>query len=125
NHDGVSHGICDQHRPVHSDCLRLSLPLELPSIPLEVIPGPALASFTNAWRMVDVFNGRCDITHYQLHQKHGSVVRMGPNLLSLSDPSLISVVYNTKNPWLKSAMYNVNDAVVGGMRLKNLSLNAG
>lgn len=69
--------------------------------PLKSFPGPAVAGFTNAWRMLDVFNGRCDITQNQLHRKYGSAVRMGPNLLSLSDPTLISQVYNTKNPWLK------------------------
>ena len=69
--------------------------------PLKSFPGPVVSSFTNVWRMVDVHNGRCDITHNRLHQKYGPVVRMGPNVLSLSDPNLISQVYNTKNPWLK------------------------
>jgi hypothetical protein len=51
--------------------------------------------------MQDVFNGRCDVTHNKLHRKYGPAVRMGPNVLSLSDPNLISQVYNTKSPWLK------------------------
>ncbi|KAJ5805743.1 cytochrome P450 [Penicillium pulvis] len=88
--------------------------------PLKSFPGPASASFTNLWRMYDVFKGRCDITHNKLHQKYGPAVRMGPNVLSLSDPSLVSQVFTTKNPWRKSDMYNVNDAVVGGVRYKNL-----
>lgn len=69
--------------------------------PLKTFPGPVLASFTNIWRMQDVAKGRCDVTHNKLHRKYGPAVRMGPNLLSLSDPDLISQVYNTKNPWLK------------------------
>jgi hypothetical protein len=69
--------------------------------PLKSFPGPAPTSFTNIWRLQDVFRGRCDITQTALHRKYGSAVRMGPNLLSLSDPNLISQVYNTKSPWLK------------------------
>ncbi|KAJ5460255.1 cytochrome P450 [Penicillium daleae] len=88
--------------------------------PLKSFPGPAATSFTNIWRLQDVFRGRCDITQTALHRKHGPAVRMGPNLLSLSDPNLISQVYNTKSPWLKSDMYNVNDVVVSGVRLSNL-----
>ncbi|CAG8229941.1 unnamed protein product [Penicillium nalgiovense] len=91
--------------------------------PLKSFPGPNLASFTNIWRMRDVAKGRCDITHNDLHRRYGPAVRMGPNVLSLSDPDLISLVYNTKNPWLKSNMYNDNDVVVGGVRLKNLFSN--
>ncbi|KAJ5703005.1 hypothetical protein N7488_010553 [Penicillium malachiteum] len=88
--------------------------------PLKSFPGPVATSFTNIWRLRDVYKGRCDITQNALHRKYGSAVRMGPNMLSLSDPNLIGQVYNTKNPWLKSNMYNVNDVVVSGMRLSNL-----
>lgn len=69
--------------------------------PLRSFPGPIPTAFTNIWRMQDVYKGRCDITHIELHCKYGPAVRMGPNLLSLSDPNLIGQVYNTKNPWLK------------------------
>jgi hypothetical protein len=69
--------------------------------PLKNFPGPIPTTFTNIWRMQDVYKGRCDITHNELHRKYGPAVRMGPNLLSLSDPNLIGQVYNTRNPWLK------------------------
>ena len=69
--------------------------------PLRSFSGPVPTSFTNIWRLQDVFKGRCDITHNELHRKYGPAVRMGPNILSLSDPNLIGQVYNTKNPWLK------------------------
>lgn len=88
--------------------------------PLKSFPGPWAASFTNLWRLQDVFKGRCHITHLDLHRKLGSVVRMGPHVLSLSDPELVKHVYTTRNPWSKSDMYNVNDVTVSGVRLKNL-----
>jgi hypothetical protein len=36
-----------------------------------------------------------------LHRQYGSVVRIGPNALSISDPSMIRVIYSTRNPWKK------------------------
>ncbi|KAJ5590564.1 cytochrome P450 [Penicillium hetheringtonii] len=88
--------------------------------PLKSFPGPFATSYTNIWRLWDVYRGRCDITQNALHRKYGSAVRMGPNILSLSDPNLIGQVYNTRSPWLKSAMYNVNDVMINGVRLSNL-----
>ncbi|KAJ5166241.1 uncharacterized protein N7482_005022, partial [Penicillium canariense] len=88
--------------------------------PLKAFPGPAATSFTNLWRLYDVSKGRCDITQNALHRKYGPAVRLGPRMLSLSDPSLINQVYTVKSPWQKSDMYNVNDVLVGGMRLSNL-----
>ncbi|KAE8356015.1 cytochrome P450 [Aspergillus coremiiformis] len=88
--------------------------------PLKSFPGPFSAKFTNIWRLQEVFRGRCDITHIELHRKHGPAVCMGPNVLSLSDPQLIKQVYSTRDPWLKSDMYNVNDSIVSGVRLKNI-----
>ena len=73
------------------------------SSPLKSFPGPVAARFTNLWRLQDVFKGRCDITHNNLHRKHGSAICMGPNVLSLSDPSLIGKVYSTRDPWMKAS----------------------
>ncbi|KAE8320093.1 cytochrome P450 [Aspergillus transmontanensis] len=83
-------------------------------------PGPFSAKFSNLRRLQDVFKGRCDITHKELHRRYGSAVCIGPNVLSLSDPALINQVYSTRDPWVKSDMYNVNDSVVSGVRTKNL-----
>ena len=68
----------------------------LKSSPKE-FPGPILAGITNLWRLWDVYSGRNGETHLKLHRKHGSVVRLGPNVLSLSDPTLINRVYTTKS----------------------------
>ena len=69
--------------------------------PLRDFPGPVLANLTNLWRFLDVFHGRPDKTQLELHRKYGSAVRIGPNVISLSDPSLISKVYTTKGAWKK------------------------
>ena len=69
--------------------------------PLKAYPGPLLAKFTNLWRFFDVWGGRPELTQRMLHQKHGSAVQLGPNLISLSDPSLIKTIYNIKGNFLK------------------------
>lgn len=84
--------------------LTLGAPLFLWSYsnsPLRQFPGPILARFTGIWRLLDVYRSRCDRTHLRLHRKHGSVVRMGPNVLSPSDLGLINRVYTTKGAWAK------------------------
>ncbi|EYE94002.1 cytochrome P450 [Aspergillus ruber CBS 135680] len=88
--------------------------------PLKDFPGPIPAGLTNLWRFLDVFHGRPDKTQLELHRKYGSAVRIGPNVISLSDPGLISKVYTTKGAWRKSDFYTVNDARVHGMRVPNV-----
>lgn len=73
--------------------------------PLKSIPGPFLAKFTNLWRLLNILGGRSDLTHKRLHAKHGSAVRLGPNFVSLSDPSLIKVVYDARGKFVKVSQY--------------------
>ncbi|OJJ39814.1 hypothetical protein ASPWEDRAFT_25610 [Aspergillus wentii DTO 134E9] len=87
---------------------------------LSVFPGPVAAKITDVWRAVHTFRGRIDLEHVQLHRQYGSVVRIGPNCLSLSDPNLIRVVYTTRSPWKKSDMYRPNDVLIEGHRISNL-----
>lgn len=79
--------------------------------PLKEFPGPLLAGITNFWRLWDVYRGHNGETHLKLHRKHGSVVRLGPNVLSLSDPSLINRVYTTKSAWNKVSE-NLNPSLI-------------
>ena len=68
---------------------------------LNKYPGPLLASFTNLWRFVDVYNRRPDITHIKLHRQYGDVVRLGPNTLSFSDPAAIKAIYGLNKGFTK------------------------
>ena len=69
--------------------------------PLKNIPGPFLAKFTNIWRLMNQLTRRSHRTQIWLHERHGSAVRLGPNLVSLSDPSLIKVVYDVRGNYIK------------------------
>lgn len=68
---------------------------------LNKYPGPFLASLTDWWRFIDVWNRRPDKTHIKLHEKHGSVVRLGPNTLSFSDPAALKAIYGLNKGFLK------------------------
>ena len=69
--------------------------------PLKNIPGPFFAKFTNLWRFFDTYGGRPELTQRILHEKYGSVVRLGPNVVSISDPKIMRIIYNTRGDYLK------------------------
>jgi hypothetical protein len=71
------------------------------SSPIKNIPGPFAAKFTNLWRLFDTWGGRTELTHQLLHQKYGQIVRIGPDIVSLSDPALICKVYDSRGTFLK------------------------
>jgi hypothetical protein len=78
--------------------------------PLKSIPGPFLAKFTNLWRMLDYWKCTQIQSHRKLHEKHGPAVRIGPNMVSLSDPSLLKTVYSIRGDFVKVlclSYYNV------------------
>ncbi|WPH00040.1 Pisatin demethylase [Acrodontium crateriforme] len=93
--------------PLHlvAACLVIRLLLNKYRPGLTSIPGPRLAAFTDLWRVVDVAKGQTRLTAIALHKKHGSVVRTGPRHVSISDPALIPVIYDTKYKFLKTGFY--------------------
>ncbi|KAI0595398.1 cytochrome P450 [Biscogniauxia sp. FL1348] len=88
--------------------------------PLKHIPGPFWAKVTNLWRFIDHYNATQPITQRALHDKLGPAVRIGPNAVSLSDPSLLKTIYSTRGHFLKSDFYTVNDAVQDGHVIQNV-----
>ena len=74
---------------------------------LRNIPGPAVAAYTKLWRLYDVYQGHAHITAIALHKQYGPVVRIGPNHVSLSDPSLIPIIYGTKENFTKTGFYPI------------------
>lgn len=68
---------------------------------LDKYPGPFMASLTDWWRFVDVWNRRPEKTHIMLHEKHGDVVRLGPNTLSFADPAALKAIYGLNKGYVK------------------------
>ncbi|KAF1955011.1 cytochrome P450 [Byssothecium circinans] len=85
--------------------------LEYLGSPLRKLPGPFLAKFTHLWRFKDNYNQTQIETQLRLHAQHGDVVQIGPNVVSVADPSLIKVIYSTRGTFRKSEFYSVNDAM--------------
>lgn len=71
---------------------------------LNKYPGPFLASLTDWWRFIDVYKRRPEVTHISLHKKHGSIVRLGPNTLSFSDPEAIKTIYGLNKGFVKVSL---------------------
>lgn len=60
---------------------------------LRHIPGPFLASITNFQRVWWVKTGRAHLYHQAVHAKYGDIVRIGPHMVSISNPEAIPTVY--------------------------------
>jgi hypothetical protein len=60
---------------------------------LRTVPGPFLASFTDAWRLIQVNQGRFELVNQDLHGRYGDLVRVGPNCVSVGDPHEIKQIY--------------------------------
>lgn len=63
---------------------------------LRHIPGPLLPSLTNLPRVFWVKTGQSQDYHRKLHDKYGEVVRLGPNMVSISNPEVIPTLYPTR-----------------------------
>lgn len=72
---------------------------------LSNIPGPFAAKFTDIWRYCSQNSPGHSERLIALHQKHGKLVRIGPNHVSISDPSAIPIVYSTNPTWIKGPSY--------------------
>lgn len=60
---------------------------------LRHIPGPFLASISNLPRVWWQITGRAHLYHQAAHAKYGDVVRIGPRMVSFSNPEAIPTVY--------------------------------
>lgn len=73
---------------------------------LRHIPGPFTASLTNFVRMSWVFTKKAHLIHQELHQKYGDVVRLGPNMVSISDPGSIHTIYPMRKGFVKVGFWS-------------------
>lgn len=64
--------------------------------PLNDIPGPYLARFSNLWRFIETWKGTYERKLREQHWRYGDIVRTGPNIVSLSNPEAVDLVYSVK-----------------------------
>jgi hypothetical protein len=72
---------------------------------LRHIPGPFPACITNFQRMSWIGTKRAHLILQDVHTKYGEVVRIGPNMVSFSNPEAIPTVYPTRAGFPKVCSY--------------------
>ena len=60
------------------------------------LPGPVLAKVSNLWRLIEYWKGHQELVLHDLHRKHGKIVQIGPNVVSITDPDAIEMIYGIK-----------------------------
>ncbi|KAI9760803.1 MAG: hypothetical protein M4579_001433 [Chaenotheca gracillima] len=78
---------------------------QLVTHPLAAYPGPALAKFTNFWRLWTFTKGAQHLVDHDLHQKYGPIVRDGPNSLLVADINVFKSIYGFNNALEKGDFY--------------------
>lgn len=68
---------------------------------LRNIPGPFVAGFTRYWQAYQVLNGKSEKPLLDEHRRHGSLVRISPNKISVSDPAALSQIYSPDEKFVK------------------------
>ena len=74
---------------------------------MRALPGPFVAKFTNLWRLSSTLWGHHERRLQKLHEKYGSVVRIGPKAISISDPDAIKDIYGLKANFPKVGCSNL------------------
>lgn len=69
--------------------------------PLRWVPGPFSSRFTKVYVIRKAFKGELHTAYRDLHRKYGSVVRVGPNEVIVSDTSAIPKLYGVDNNFAK------------------------
>ncbi|KAM6520189.1 hypothetical protein FALCPG4_013742 [Fusarium falciforme] len=74
--------------------------------PLSKYPGPFLASFTNLWKVRQLWSLHLPDTLIALHERHGDVVRIGPNQLSFRQGDAVPKIYKAGRTLAKTPFYD-------------------
>jgi hypothetical protein len=75
------------------------------------VPGPLLAKITNLWRFIDVAHGRAEVKLYNLHQKYGDYVRLGPNVVSVQNLDALKTIYGINKGYQKVSPIHKNRSI--------------
>ena len=75
---------------------------------LRGIPGPFWAKITDLHRVWVVKTKKSHEIHQKYHEQHGDLVRLGPNMVSVSDPGAIPTVYPMRPGFPKVSYLSMN-----------------
>ena len=68
---------------------------------LRNVPGPWICSFTDLYRAYIQNSGELANWLAKIHQQYGTVVRIGPNTVSISDPRAVPLIYTMHGEFRK------------------------
>jgi hypothetical protein len=68
---------------------------------LRGIPGPWSARFSNFVRFELVWAGKAHENYRELHKTYGAIVRTAPNVVDISDPKMIPIIYGINSKYNK------------------------
>jgi hypothetical protein len=87
---------------------------------LSDLPGPFWASITNLYRFFDQWTWSPHLNQISLHKRHGTFLRYGPNVVSISSPDAIPIIYGVNKGFLKSEFYPVQQPISGGRKVEGM-----
>ncbi|KAJ0119841.1 cytochrome P450 [Diaporthe amygdali] len=73
--------------------------------PISSLPGTRLSRWTNIESLVQLIRGKQPQYVHSLFKKYGPVVRVGPKEICFCDLSAFKQIYNTKETFVKSPLY--------------------
>lgn len=77
---------------------------------LLAIPGPVMAKVTDLWLARQAIRGNRSEVIHDLHQKHGPMVRIAPNHVSVALPDALQQIYGHSTGTLKADFYEAFSA---------------
>ncbi|KAK4173808.1 putative cytochrome P450 pisatin demethylase-like protein [Triangularia setosa] len=78
--------------------------------PYSKYPGPFLASITRLWIIKELWSGKAEVTQREWHTKYGPIIRIAPDEVSISDPSVIKTIYGAGTTFTKTEFYKAFSA---------------
>ena len=74
---------------------------------LHRVPGPWINSISTLPRIWSVYCGQHHLDDLRMHAKYGKVVRVAPNLVSVTDTNEINQLYGITTKFIKSPFYDL------------------
>ncbi|KAI1746395.1 cytochrome P450 [Xylaria scruposa] len=79
--------------------------------PLYSVPGPFISRWTDLHVRLRLLNGSKAHYVHSLHEKYGSVIRLGPNVIDVSDPGGVREIHKARSGYLKDPNFYVGAKV--------------
>ncbi|GFF28439.1 cytochrome P450 oxidoreductase [Aspergillus udagawae] len=74
--------------------------------PLRSAPGPTATRYTALWYFYRIYKGEFHRESIRLHEKHGKIVRIAPNMYSIDDIDAAKTIYGHGTQFFKADWYS-------------------